>query len=226
MAASCTNEYQGGQLPSTNSSALPWWLDTAVNDTNLKKAYQREPCKKRRGACLGQGPISALFSRFRFSILFGHALNPRRKIPKQNRKKQHKKEKGCFCVRRSTAEHPPPFFFQLANFPTQCQTPARPHPRVEPRTTVVDGLVPFYINPSQPLSSQFNRLHPSSILWPSCPFPLSKHANDSTPLQKTQISSVQTSTFGSLMHRVFLWVWWAIVWFFVFLSFVLVTATG
>ena len=43
VAGSCTNEYQGGQLPSNNYRALPWWLDTAVNDTNQKKAYRSEP---------------------------------------------------------------------------------------------------------------------------------------------------------------------------------------
>jgi len=48
VAGSCTNEYQGGQLPSNNYRALPWWLDTAVNDTNQKKAYRSEPWKLRK----------------------------------------------------------------------------------------------------------------------------------------------------------------------------------
>ena len=45
VAGSCTNEYQGCPLPSENYRALPWWLVTVVNDTNLKEAHRRKTCK-------------------------------------------------------------------------------------------------------------------------------------------------------------------------------------
>ena len=52
-----TVHYRGGrflhqrvprwQVGFKTPKSLPWWLDTAVNDTNLKKAYRSEPWKKR-----------------------------------------------------------------------------------------------------------------------------------------------------------------------------------
>ena len=54
VAGSCTNEYQGCPLPSKHYRALPWWLVTVVNDTNLKEAYRRKPWKFRVSWRIGQ----------------------------------------------------------------------------------------------------------------------------------------------------------------------------
>ena len=48
VAGSCTNEYQGCPLPSKNYRALPWWLVTVVNDTNLNEAYRRKSRRKHK----------------------------------------------------------------------------------------------------------------------------------------------------------------------------------
>ena len=74
--------------------------------------------------------------------------------------------------------------------------PSHPRPRVEPRSTIrlIGGLLPFYLNPSQPLPSLFNQLHPPSTWWPSSPSLLFRHADDSVPLHKPEISFVQSST--------------------------------
>ena len=53
VADSCADEYQGGQFSSNNCRALPWWLDTAVNETILKKAYPSvSPAKFNSWLCL------------------------------------------------------------------------------------------------------------------------------------------------------------------------------